>query len=229
MSIRLLRSYLETREKYIDFFKQLDQEGIPRDVKGHILTFINNNVETYNLFDKDIDNIMSELKYNKYNLSIDSYHIINYLIYIFIQKTIIDSNIVMEHSRRCTMKADDVDYSLDIYTKKPSKLINKMKVAGQQITDIYEPRESIIKTNHVNTVVRDINTDKKLAKQKYYRFTRISKDVVPYLTVALDVLVTEILKSVKKNRNTKLITADDILLALETNNDLRTIFLELFI
>ena len=229
MSIMSLKSYLDTREKYMDFFKQLDQEGIPRDVKGYILTFINNNVETYNLFDKDINNIMMQLKYNKYKLSIDSYHIINYLIYIFIQKTIRDANTVMQHVRRKTLMADDLDYALGIYPQNPSKLINKMKIAGQETTDINEPREPITNTNLVDTVVRDYNIDLANSKRSHNYKARISKPVFSYLAAALDVLVTEILKSVKKNRNTKLITADDILLALENNNDLRTIFLELFI
>lgn len=115
MSIISLKKYIDTRDKYIHLFKELDREDIPKDVKNYILNFLDYNIEIYHTFDKDIDNIMKNTNKN-YQLTIDSYHLLNYLIYLFIEKTIKDSVTVMEHSRRKTITSDDLDYSLGIYS-----------------------------------------------------------------------------------------------------------------
>ena len=218
MTTQALKSYLENRAVNIETLRTLKEKGLPLEISEYIVSYVDRNIPVYNTFDKDINNILKSLKY-KNKLSVDAYHLLNYIIYIFINKTIHDAIIVTVHSRRHTLRAGDIDYALGIYTDKPTGLINSMRKAGNEAINDFTIKSNFVRL-HVEPIVRN-------NMKNSYSTSQLSKDSMPYLLAVMEVFVRRILKSSIKNKG--LLTADDILTGIENNNNLKIMLLDLFI
>lgn len=241
-----LKQYLKERDNYINLFEILNANDVPQDIRNYILDFNKKlNVPLYHQFDKGIKEILKDIN-NKYILTVDAYHLLNYMIRIFIEGVTKNAENVVAYTSTKVLKPDDIKYALGIYTKHPTKLINEMierghynvgmyTEANKEGTKVKTAANTYIKTSIIENILREFilkdvyNRKGKTITNFHYKLN-VHTDI--FLAAVVDVLIQEILLSaikIVKKQKKEMINADDIIEGMKHNNYLKVIFLELFI
>lgn len=244
MNIRSLKDYVDKREKYITLFEILNDNDVPKDVRNEILSHVDNlEVPLYQDFNKGIKNILTYIKDQKkgvHKLTPDAYHLLNYIIVVFINDLIHKSEIIVAHHRKRRLSADDVEYVLGIYPRKNSKLIKYMINNAQynvkhyiESKDIKERQSQAVRADTLidppkveKYVKLIIKKDTIIGKYTYKNdIEQIEPKAIIYITGVLDTLIENIILSSTKTD----LNADDILKAIDGNIEIKSLLLELFI
>jgi hypothetical protein len=241
-SFNKLKKYFELREKYINLFATLEQHAVPNDVKNYIYSFAKElknmgiDIEIYNDFDADIKEIAKDMKIT---LTKDAYHLLNYILVLMIKDITRKAFIITEHRRAKRLASLDIEHAMELYLMKNSKLQKAMLENGAFIYDTVQAqgkktkiiKELYFNPEHVKKYMRDYfkPIDEKIRKaNKKYSWdmedVQIEAFAPIYLAAVIDIFITTILKSLKNNAN-----ADDILQAMEENEEIRTMLLELYL
>ncbi len=239
MSLQSLKEYIDLREKYINLFIILNQNGVPMDVKNYILEFAKKiKIDNYHDFDKSLKLIAQNLNIT---LTPDSLHLLNYILISLIKDITRNAFLITEYRRAKRLSESDIEYALEIYPRKNSKLVSSMLEAGaaviERLLEQKYTKNKITKKQVVNTDIdynvvkkwmneyfRPMNEKIQKANKKYswdMTDVQIQANAHIYLSAALEVFVESIL-------NTKgVVTADDVLKACQSI-EIKSILLELF-
>lgn len=241
-----LRNYIDLRHKYIHLFKTLAEEDVPLDVKKLIFEKLETvPIPLYHQFDKSINAILSNMKFNKIanlKLTPDAYHLLNYILVVFINDLVSKVKLVVNYRMAKRIIAQDFEYVFGVYPKKDSKLIIDMIEDGQDALQNYEENKnlkgrrgdkahtliepSVVEHEIKNCLHQEVDYVRK-GKVVYMDDVQVGKESIIYLTGALDKFVETILVSSLTNK--KMLHADDILAGCENNEEIQSLLLDLFL
>lgn len=243
-AISTLKDYIKLRDKYMYMFAIMEQEGLPRDVKNYMIQMIHEVLPSYEIFNKDIDRMMEYLKLNNITLTLDAYYMLNFIVFIFLRKTLYDAKLIAEHRRAHIVNYNDVDYALGIYSRNEVGLIEDMKVGGMDAVASHESSDIRNKRLRANTIFTPTTVEKAMnmiidifkgppkgTRKVYYDYELKYNTKVPiYICGILDVFVESILEKANHLKiNDTFITSDDIYDAIKYNDDLKLILLDIFL
>lgn len=149
--------------------------------------------------------------------------------------------LITEHRRAKRLISLDIEHTIELYPMKNSKLQKSMLENGVFIYDNMQAqgkktkiiKELYFNPEHVKKYMRDyfkpIDEKIKKANKKYgwdMEDVQIEAFAPIYLAAVIDIFITTVLKTFKGMKN---VNADDILQAMEENEEIRTMLLELYL
>lgn len=242
LTITALKDYLHLREKYITSFIIMSNNELPTDVIGYVAKMMENTFPPLVLFDKDIKDVVAFVD-PKITLKKDAYYLLNFIIHVFLTKTIKDGNVIRQHRRVHMIAPNDLEHGLGIYHKNGLDLTDDMIHAGNKAVEKYKEntdRSHKVRANVLMTpiriknlidsfteeCVRNMNWRERYLYREPYKYNRY---VSIFLAGVLEKLLLVIIRKAKEITQNNKMTTENIIEAMSCDNDLHILFMGLYI
>jgi hypothetical protein len=225
LTLTSLKDYIKLRDKYITFFIAMRQNDMPQDVIGYIVNMLPQSLPKLTKFNKDIKDIAA---YKNIKLTPDTYYLLNFIIQVFLYKTIQNARLISQYRRVHLTNTKDIEYALGIYHKEGLDLTDILIKAGDKALNKFNENTSDrsykVRANVLITPITIANII--LMKKVTHRDPiKTTANVSIFLAGVIEKLITYIIKMTGKNN----IHVDAIIEAIHTDNDLHIMFLDLYI